>query len=209
MAHGEPVFETHELGLSWLPDGSETMQRACHAVRLGDAVWIVDPTDVPGLDEQIARVGKPAGVLQLLDRHDRDCAVLAERHGVPHHKLQFDGIDGAPFESVALIRNRLWNEVVLWAPAERALVVPEAVGTAPYFRAGDERIGIHPMLRATPPRRLAAFDPEHLLTGHGTGMHGTETAAALHDALEGSRRRIPQALISVVRPGRGWRPFSR
>jgi hypothetical protein len=39
----------------------------------------------------------------------------------------------------------------------------------------------------------------HLLTGHGTGMHGHETTAALGDALDGSRRRIPEAMLSVVK----------
>ena len=29
-------------------------------------------------------LGEIAGVLQLLDRHNRDCAPLAERFGVPH-----------------------------------------------------------------------------------------------------------------------------
>ena len=60
----EPRFEDHELGFSWLPDPGELMQRACHAVRLGPdgEVWIVDPVDVPGLDERIAaRRGRPQG----------------------------------------------------------------------------------------------------------------------------------------------------
>jgi len=77
--------------------------------------------------------------------------------------------------------------------------VPESVGTAPYFRAGSERIGIHPMMRLTPPRRLASYEPVHLLTGHGTGIHGPDAAAALSDALDGSRRRIPEALLAVVK----------
>ena len=68
-----------------------------------------------------------------------------------------------------------------------------------YIGAGSERIGIHPMMRLTPPRRLAAYEPVHLLTGHGTGMHGTDTAAALSDALDGSRRRLPEALVAVVK----------
>lgn len=195
----EASFETHDLGLSWMPDPSEVMQRACHALLLGDGVWVIDPIDVDGLDERITAVGEPTAVVQLLDRHNRDCAELAARLGVPHHKLPFDGVEGAPFEPVPLIRNKLWNELVLWAPAERALVVPEAVGTGSYFRAGDERVGIHPMLRLLPPRKLGAYEPVHLLTGHGTGMHGPDTPAALRDALDGSRRRIPQAMVSMVR----------
>ncbi len=176
------------------------MQRACHALRLGDSVWVIDPVDVAGLDERIAAVGEPAAVVQLLDRHNRDCAALAARLGVAHHRLPFDGIEGAPLEPVPLIRNRFWNEVALWAPAERALVVAEAVGTAPYFRAGGEPIGIHPMLRLLPPRRLGAYEPVHLLTGHGTGSHGAGTPAALRDCLDGARRRAPRAMLSLLRP---------
>jgi hypothetical protein len=195
-----PSFETHPLGISWLPDPSEVMQRACHAVLLGEGVWVVDPVDAEDLDERIGAVGEPAGVLQLLDRHDRDCAEVASRLGVTHHRLPFDGVRGAPFETIALISNPLWKEVAVWAPGERALIVAEAVGTAPYFRAGDERVGIHPMLRLTPPRRLGGYAPEHLLTGHGTGMHGPDTTDALRHGLDGARRRIPQAMLSVLRP---------
>ncbi len=198
---GEPRFEEHDLGLSWLVDDGELMERACHVLRLDGKVWVVDPTDVPGLDERIASVGEPAGVLQLLDRHDRDCAAVAGRHSVPHHRLPFDGITGTGLESVTVVRNKLWNEVAIWAPAERALVVAEAVGTARYFRASGEAVGIHPMLRLLPPRRLADYSPDHLLTGHGTGMHGPGTADALADALSGSRRRTPQAMLSIVRSG--------
>jgi hypothetical protein len=196
----DPRFEQHDVGLSWLPDPGEVMQRASHAAVLGGRVWVIDPVDVGGLDDRIRAAGEPAAVVQLLDRHNRDCAEVAGRLGVPHHRLPFDGVEAAPFEAVPVVRNRLWNEVALWAPEERALIVAEAVGTAPYFRAGDEQVGIHPMLRLTPPRRLGGYDPEHLLSGHGTGMHGPGTAAALRHGLDGARRRIPQALVSIVRP---------
>lgn len=200
----DAAFEEHDLGISWLPDPGEVMQRACHAVRLGGSrrVWIIDPVDVAGLDERIESLAAGAGiagVIQLLDRHNRDCVRLAERHGVPLHRLPFAGIAGSGLESVKLLDTPLWREVAIFSPADRALIVPEAVGTAPYFRAGSEPVGIHPMLRLTPPRRLAAYRPEHLLTGHGTGMHGPGTAAALSDALAGSRRRIPAALVSIAK----------
>jgi len=200
----DAAFEEHDLGISWLPDPGEVMQRACHAVRLGDArrLWIVDPVDVPGLDERIASLTTDAGiagVLQLLDRHERDCAKLADRHGVPLHRLPFAAIAGSGLESVRLLDTPVWKEVAIFSPADRALIVPEAVGTAPYFRAGSEPVGIHPMLRLIPPRRLGAYEPEHLLTGHGTGMHGPGTAAALADALAGSRRRIPAALVAIAK----------
>lgn len=198
----EPRFEDHDLGFSWLADPSELMQRASHVVRLDGRVWIIDPVDVPGLDERFAGlVGaeEPAGVLQLLDRHERDCAALAERHRAPLHRLPFEGIAGTDLEPIQVVKNRAWKEVAIWSAADRALIVPEAVGTARYFRSGDEPVGIHPMLRLTPPRSLAAYAPEHLLTGHGTGMHGPETAEALAAGIAGSRRRFPGALVSMIR----------
>jgi hypothetical protein len=199
-----PVFEEHEIGLTWLVDAGEVMQRSCHVVRLGEErkAWIVDPVDVPGLGERIEATlagDAVAGVLQLLDRHNRDCAEFARRYDAPLHRLPFGCIPGSGLEPVKVVANRFWKEVAIHSPADRALIVPEAVGTAPYFRAGPEPVGVHPMLRMTPPRRLAAFEPEHLLTGHGTGMHGPGTAVALSDALDASRRRIPEAVISVIK----------
>jgi hypothetical protein len=204
MSAGEmpkPSFEEHDVGFSWMPDPSEMMKRACHAVRLAGEVWIVDPVDVPGLDDRIETLagGDPvAGVLQLLDRHERDCAVLAERHGAPLRRLPFDGVPGSSLETIAVVRNPLWKEVAVFSEAERTLVVAESVGTAPYFRAGEEPLGIHPMMRLRPPHDLEPYEPDHLLTGHGTGLHGPGTAAALADAIAGARRRIPRALASML-----------
>jgi hypothetical protein len=188
-------------GFGW--QTRERIPRTSHALLAGGRVWLIDPVDVDGLDDRVRALGEAGGVLQLLDRHNRDCAELAERYGVPHHRLPFSGIEGTALESISVIRNRLWNEVAIWSPADRALIVPEAVGTARYFRAGDEAVGIHPMLRMLPPNRLRDHEPEHLLTGHGTGMHGPGTAAALRDALSGSRRRTPQAALSILRSAVG------
>jgi hypothetical protein len=196
---GAPLFERHELGFSWLADDEETMARACHAIATETGVWVIDPVIVEGLEQRIAELGTPIGVIQLLDRHNRDCAELAERLGVPLHRLPFEGVPDSPFEVIRVVHNRLWREAALWWPERKALVVAEAVGSASYFCAGSEPLGVHPMLRPTPPRRLARYRPEHLLSGHGTGMHGPDTADALADALANARRRIPAALVSIVR----------
>lgn len=80
------------------------------------------------------------------------------------------------------------------------LVCPEAVGTAPLFRVKGERLGVHPALRLFPPRRqLAGFEPEHLLVGHGEGIHGVVAAPALREALAGARRRAPRWLGERLR----------
>jgi hypothetical protein len=78
-------------------------------------------------------------------------------------------------------------------------VVPEAVGTAEYFLASGERLGVHPMLRGLPPRSaLGGLRPERVLTGHGGGV-STDGADALADALSGSRRRMPGLYAKTVR----------
>lgn len=199
----EPRFEDHDVGFSWMPDPRELMKRACHAARLGPEgeVWIVDPVDVPRLDDRIAALAGPrgiAGVLQLLDRHERDCAAVAGRHGAPLHRLPFDGVPGTKLEAIDVVSNPFWKEVAIWSESDRTLIVSESVGTAPYFRAGDEPLGVHPMMRLRPPHDLEPYEPEHLLTGHGTGLHGAGTTAALVDAISGARRRLPRAMVSMI-----------
>jgi hypothetical protein len=44
------------------------------------------------------------------------------------------------------------------------------------------------MLRLTPPRSLLAVEPEHILVGHGEGVH-EHASAALREAVERARQR--------------------
>jgi hypothetical protein len=73
------------------------MRRASHALAQDGDVWLVDPVDVAGLDALLAPLGTVRGVLQLLDRHARDCAALARRHGAPHIVTPPAGCRGRPF----------------------------------------------------------------------------------------------------------------
>jgi hypothetical protein len=142
-------------------------------------------------------------VLQLLDRHPRDCAVLAERLGVPHWRLPFDGVPGAPFEVRIVLSVRRWRELALWWEAERVLVCVEALGTVSYFRAPDEPLGVHPFLRLYQPKGLRdmakGLAPGHVLVGHGEGIHGDGAAAVLAQAVSGARRATPRWLRHQLR----------
>jgi hypothetical protein len=143
----------------------------------------------------VRALGEPVGVLQLLDRHNRDCAALAERLGVPHYRVPFEAV--GPFETVSVVRRKRWQEVALWWPERRVLVTADALGTVPhYFALGGEALGIHPLLRLKPPRQLGRLDPEHVLCGHGAGVHDRATDA-LRDALASSRRRLPRLAIEL------------
>jgi hypothetical protein len=184
-----------DIGFGWELD--ERFTRTSHALADGRRVWLIDPVDVPGLDERVGALGEPAGVIQLLDRHARDCAALAARHGVAHHVVP-DALPDTPFEIVPLLRWPKWREDALWWPERRVLVTADAIGTNRFFLADGRSAAIHPMLRvAKPPRALAAYQPEHLLVGHGEGIHGPAVAEALREALRTARTGVPRWLVGL------------
>ncbi len=192
---------TDELafGFGWIADEPRVLERASHALVDDRRVWLVDPVDVDGLDERVRAAGEPAGVLQLLDRHGRDGEALARRYGVALRYATSDGAPGTPFEVLRSVNLPLWREAALWWPERRTLVVADALGTATYFLAPGERLGVHPLLRLIPPRSLAVFEPEHVLCGHGAGAHGPDAPDLLREALRSSRRGIPSWLGGIVR----------
>jgi hypothetical protein len=181
-------------GFGWVVD--EAMTRASHALASNGNVWLVDPVDWPEAIDCALSLGEPAGVIQLLDRHDRDCAALAARFGIPH-VVAPDDLPGSPFTFVPVLRRKHWRESALWWPETRTLVVADALGTNRFYTAGKAPLGVHVLLRLTPPRRLGTFDPERVLVGHGEGLAGSHTANALYDALATSRRRLPGILLRL------------
>ena len=195
-------IEEHPFGLSWTV--REAMSRTSHALADDGRVWLVDPVDHPEALDRIAALGTPAGVLQLLDRHNRDCAAVAARLSVPH-LVNPDEIPGSPFEPLPVLRLPRWKETALWWPERRVLVVAETIGTNPVWAAGPGPAGVHPMLRLLPPGRLRGIEPEHLLVGHGGGVHGAEAATGLEQAYARSRRDLPALaakLPGVIRSAR-------
>ena len=179
----------------WMEEGRT--RRTSHALEADGGVWLFDVVDWPGLDERVRQLGEPAGVVQLLDRHNRDCAAVALRLGVPHHVVPHE-LPGTPFELRPVVRLRFWREVALWWPERRLLLVADVLGTIPgYFCAGNEPAGVHPLLRAWPPRSLRGLEPDHLLVGHGEGIH--HRPAVLASALRTARRRLPRLLLGLPR----------
>lgn len=200
-------------GVGWMAHPEEEMQRASHALIEDDEVWLVDPVDVPDLDDFLADLGDVAGVAVLLDRHKRDAARIANRHDVPvvlprALRAIRDDFDApvevtagsiAGLQQITVHKNPLWREVALFDPDEKTLLVPEAVGTVDYYCAPGESLGVHPMLRAFPPRdALGSLDPERLLVGHGEGIL-TDAAGELARALRGSRSRMLSLYGSILR----------
>jgi hypothetical protein len=197
------ICDETAFGFGWIASEPESLQRASHALAADGGVWLVDPVDGPGVEERIRVLGEPAGVLQLLDRHSRDCAVLAKRLGVLHLRLPFGGVPGSPFEVRRVLSIPGWCELALWWEAEAVLVCTEALGTVPYFRALAEPLGVHPFLRLYQPRGLRdmakCLAPRHVLVGHGEGIHGDAAAAALAEAVGGARRAMPAWLRNQLR----------
>ena len=193
-------------GFGWMTAEADPAEKCSHALVADGRVWLVDAQDGSGVEERVRALGEPAGVIQLLDRHGRDNAAWASRLDVPHHVVPFDRLDGAPFEFLRVVRSRVWKEAALWWPERRTLVCADAVGSARYYRAGDERLAVHPMLRPIPPRkRLGIVSPEHVLCGHGEGVHGDEAEPAFREALRTARRRIPGQLAALFRVERAKR----
>jgi hypothetical protein len=186
------------VGFGWIEEGR--LERASHVLVAGGAVWLVDPLADEAFEKRVRAAGCPAGVIQLLDRHKRDCAEVADRLGVPLHVVPFDGVAGAPFTFLRMVRFPGWKEVALWWPNARVVVFADALGTAPYFLGPGERLAVHPFLRLLPPRAMSrALSPRHVLCGHGEGVHGDEAAAQFEEALATARRRLPRWLWAQVR----------
>ena len=186
-------------GFGWIVE--EAITRTSHALAAYGKVWFVDALDWPEAIDRALELGEPAGVVQLLDRHDRDCAALAARLGVPHVVVP-DELPGSPFTFVPVMRRRRWRESALWWPARRTLVLADALATNRFYTAGKAPIGVHLLLRLTPPRALTAYEPERILVGHGEGVHGPEASTALRDAIDQSRRRLPGVLLRLPLAGR-------
>ena len=199
------ICDEMPFGFGWIAPEPEFMERASHALATDRGVYVIDPVDEPGAEERVRELGEPAAVVQLLDRHGRDCWRFADRLGVPLHRTPFSGIPGSPFEVIRVLETPFWKEVALWWPERRVLVTADALGTAPHYRGPDEPLAVSPVLRLLPPRRLAGFDAEHVLTGHGAGIHGPAARAALDDAIAGARSRTPAWLVGQIRGQLGRR----
>jgi hypothetical protein len=203
-------------GAAWIAYPEEGMQRGSGALVVDGDVWVLDPVDTPDLDDMLADLGEVRGVVVLLDRHWRDADAVADRHDVPVYVPAFfddppamdvdverftDRLPGTDYRSRTVVDNRAWKEAALFDG--ETLVVPEALGTAPYFTPSENRLGVHPVLRLTPPRsQFGGLGPERIVVGHGEGVPEAATPAleaALADARRNAPRSIARMLAGMVR----------
>src|SRR4051812_12848010 len=141
--------DEHPFGISWVID--EPGARASHALKVDGRVYIIDPVEHAAALERIEVLGPVAAVVQLLDRHNRDCAAIAAKLGVPHLRMP-EAIPNTPLQAIRVVDLRRWREVALWWPRRDVLVVPEALGTSSIWTAGHGVVGLHPILRPLPPK---------------------------------------------------------
>ena len=182
-------------GFSWIVD--EPATRTSHVLASDGRVWLVDPVLYEPALERARTLGGPVAVLQLLDRHNRDCAAVASALGVPHLVVP-DSLPDSPFAVIPVRGTKRWREVALWWQAERTLVVAEAIGRNGFYAPPGHDAGVHLLLRLSPPRdTLGAFTPEHLLVGHGEGLHRSAAASGLGDALGHARKGLPRIALRV------------
>ncbi|QDX41014.1 hypothetical protein [Salarchaeum sp. JOR-1] len=210
-----PADEYREIdrfdgGVGWIAHPDEAMQRASHVLEIDGDAWVIDPVDAPDVDDLVAEFGEEvAGVVVLSDRHARDADAFGERHDAPVYVPSFvtpelsgpstpfsDELEDTGFEVLRAVDVPGWREAALYDG--ETLVVADAVGDTAYFTAGDERIGVHPMLRAFPPNSLRGLEPARILSGHGPGVL-TGAASALDDAYRTARRNIPRVMANSLK----------
>jgi hypothetical protein len=206
-------IDRYDGGVGWIAYPDERMERATHALADGDDVYLVDPLAIPDVEEVVEPYGEIAGIVVLLGRHSRDAVDLADRFDVPIHLPAWVDIDPESpvdirrhdrtlgetgFDIIETVNWPGWREASLFDG--ETLVVPEAVGTGEFYLADEEELGVHAVLRMTPPKALRGVAPDRILVGHGAGIH-ENAAEHLRRALEESRRNAPGAWLNALSGG--------
>ncbi len=215
--------------LSWQVGDGGLLECCSHMLRTDNGdVWFVDPIDAIGLAEAATEFGRPAGVILLLDRHERDCERIAERFEIPlyvpsgkwrgkpptgAHKFT-KSIADSPFHGLRVVqRNGFWIERALWWPEKKTLIIAEALGSAAWMKPdrSDHSLAVHPMLRLTPPDCFSEIvqDVDVVLPGHGSPIQfdgGAMVELAVSDSvldIPGYALAAPRHLVRWARAAVG------
>ncbi len=197
----EPIPLDDRGSFAWLAGPGDRMSRSSCALAVAGGCLVVDPVDVPGLDDALRPITPVLGVVTLLDRHQRDAAALAERLGVPRLlpvALGGDGLRIPGVEERTVTDRRGWHEALLWLPDRRLLVCAETLATADAFLISPrDRLGMHPLARPFPPRRaFDGLDPQVIAVGHGPPLRD-DADEALRRTLRTARRRLPEQWVRL------------
>jgi hypothetical protein len=192
------IVDELPFAFGWIAPEPRFMLRASHALAVDGRVWLLDPVDAPELEERVRALGEPAGVVQLLDRHPRGCRAWAERLGVPVHVVPAE-LPGSGLRVLRVVSVPGWREVALYEPVTRTLATADALASAPGYADGRGPLSVHPFLRLFPPRALGELDVQHVLCGHGAGVHGLEAHEAVASALRTARSGLPGYVATQAR----------
>jgi hypothetical protein len=213
----EPLPLDDRGSFAWLADAGDPMSRSSCVLAVSGGCLVVDPVDVPGLDEALSAIGPVLAVVTLLDRHQRDAVAVAARLGAERVMPAALGGAGLHLEGVeerTVIDRRSWHESLLWLPDRRLLVCVETLGTADYFLARPrDRLGMHPWARIV--ARRGAFDgidPLVIAVGHGPPLRDG-ASQALRRTLRTAHMALPRhwarLLPAAVRASRSARRARR
>jgi hypothetical protein len=208
-----------EHGFAWLARPEHFMRQSSTALAHEGRVWLIDPLRAEGIDDEIAALGKPAGVIATIGWHDRDVDWFAALHGVPVYGARHlrnvlfqtplarvDGtVPGTPFRLINTSMGGLmgwWTESAVWWPEESVLVTGDSVGRAPYYVRPGEKLAVHPIVRLAPPTSLRGLRPRRVFCGHGDSVH-EGAAEALEHALGTARSELIPAWRHAF--SSGWR----
>lgn len=205
------VVNRWEGGMTWMAHPDEDMQRASHALTIDEEIWLVDPLDARGLDDELDQLGTVAGVVVLTNSHGRHADRLAERHDVSVHVPACFGDAASSFEApVVTFDDELadtgfrlvwekdgkgWKEGALYHPDRGTLVVPDALGTGLF---ADGNLEVFPLFQWSPPRTaLGDLNVQRVLVGHGEPV--TQNASsALEAALSTTRAGAASSVVRAV-----------
>ena len=134
------IVDRWDGGIGWLAHPDETGRRTSHAVVGADGgVWVIDPLDAPGIDEELSALGDVRGVLVCSNYHVRDADRFAARHDVPVYCPSW--------------LSRATSSMLRSIPEQIRLVLPgSSCVAAARFRAGPKRLRtVNPTRRSTFP----------------------------------------------------------
>jgi len=197
-----------ENGFGWVARPEENMKRTSHAF-VDDGVYLVDPLDAENLDGKIDELGEVKGIIILFNRHVRDSEKLAEKYDCPifvpewfereldvEVKKISDKVLGTDWEIHTVVDSRISKEAALYNRESKTLIVADALGTAKHLCGRGEKLGMSPLYRFNPPRKLLDFERERIFCGHGEGIN-EDASKTMKQTIRNGRRKTLSAYFNA------------
>ena len=186
-------------GFGWIVE--EAMTRTSHALAADGRVWLVDAHRLAGRDRACSGARR-AGRRHPAPRPPRPRLRRARRATRRPARRRPRRASGEPVRLRARHAVEALARVGPLVGGDTNARHRRRARDEPLLHRGKAPIGVHVLLRLTPPRALGAFEPEQILVGHGEGVHGPAATDALRDALRTSRRGLPGVLLRLPFSGR-------